>query len=559
MTFISTIKRVSIRRTACFAIPLAIIMVVSFVVNSDVTRQSTETVPVTPNPSEDLFVISDRERYDIWSTVWHRLTFGQDKHNEYLHSDYKFNDDIQILEQIEHITDISLPKNSEETTKKSNQHIIGPDLLASLALLPLPIKPSPERCMNTFALPRQLDRYLPLVSCKPRIYVALDVKNISDRLSAVLGQLIRLSRLLTADGLLSEEIRSKTNSFVSPLNPSRVTECNATNPASTWLTRAFQKLFVPQLPLSIPPEPVFDNVFISLYESDSDDGTARLAQTWTTALSLLGIPHKIVTNGVKRNHVPHRIEFLAEVRNRVLDPLQELWATGERFDRVVFLNDVIFCAEDIVELVYQSMMQNASIACGLDYDIANKIGEPGFYDTWVARDINGLEFKKHPWDFFVPDMESAAKLATGLPFQVQCCYNGAAVYATEPLATQKAAFRRSKKGTECSASECSLMCNDLAALGYVRAMVVPRVRFAYDHLTYGAVWDRTVSRWNSDQQNASWSEFVDFESERIRKWRHGPKEVVCAGLERTSSNSPDQGKVLQPLAYPNVSVYDTQG
>lgn len=35
---------------------------------------------------------------------------------------------------------------------------------------------------------------------------------------------------------------------------------------------------------------------------------------------------------------------------------------------------------------------------------------------------------------------------------------------------------------ECSASECSLICNDYWEAGYGRIMMVPRVKLAYDHV-----------------------------------------------------------------------------
>ena len=35
---------------------------------------------------------------------------------------------------------------------------------------------------------------------------------------------------------------------------------------------------------------------------------------------------------------------------------------------------------------------------------------------------------------------------------------------------------------ECSASECSLICNDYWEVGYGRIMMVPRVKLAYDQV-----------------------------------------------------------------------------
>jgi hypothetical protein len=37
-----------------------------------------------------------------------------------------------------------------------------------------------------------------------------------------------------------------------------------------------------------------------------------------------------------------RVPYLAKLRNLVLEPLEELAGKGERFDRVLFVNDVVF-------------------------------------------------------------------------------------------------------------------------------------------------------------------------------------------------------------------------
>ena len=77
-----------------------------------------------------------------------------------------------------------------------------------------------------------------------------------------------------------------------------------------------------------------------------------------------------------------RIDFLAQVRNAALEPLwletttesgtANTWfdAKGLRAavlwpaDKVIFLNDVYFCARDAVRL----LLHNADMACGMDFD-----------------------------------------------------------------------------------------------------------------------------------------------------------------------------------------------
>lgn len=64
----------------------------------------------------------------------------------------------------------------------------------------------------------------------------------------------------------------------------------------------------------------------------------------------------------------HRIEYLAEVRNAAFVPLHELRDTeGEYFDTIIFMNDILPCVDDLLELIWQSRRNNAGITCAADY------------------------------------------------------------------------------------------------------------------------------------------------------------------------------------------------
>jgi len=69
-----------------------------------------------------------------------------------------------------------------------------------------------------------------------------------------------------------------------------------------------------------------------------------------------------------------------------------------------------------------------------------------------------------------------------LPIQVQSCWNGIAVLDPAPFYSPPyIKFRMARLAEEeCSASECSLICNDYWEAGYGRIMMVPRVKLAYD-------------------------------------------------------------------------------
>lgn len=104
------------------------------------------------------------------------------------------------------------------------------------------------------------------------------------------------------------------------------------------------------------------NVFVSVYESGSWDNTKQHLQALDAALEQQGVRRRIlledrthksfITNppasGEEREgwvHTPdggmgyRRIPFLAALRNMVLEPLRE---KGVRYDRILFLNDVVF-------------------------------------------------------------------------------------------------------------------------------------------------------------------------------------------------------------------------
>lgn len=247
-------------------------------------------------------------------------------------------------------------------------------------------------------------------------------------------------------------------------------------------------------------------VFLSIYENGSTDDTpAHLQTTLVRALDALGVDHSITTSTERRPDNAHRIQYLARVRNRALNPLHAL-ATGSynlRYDRVLFLNDVLFCRDDLFELLYQQHLQQSHITCGVDYDL--QWGEtPLFYDNWVARDINGLPFFKDP-NKPIHDVYTLDRYRRNLPYQVYCCWNGATVLDPRPLYDHGVRFRAAtphprkpdyefsntdESGGECGASECSLLCKDYWGAGFGRVITVPRVKVAYEPHVYTALHQR---------------------------------------------------------------------
>ncbi|KWU47204.1 hypothetical protein RHOSPDRAFT_14547 [Rhodotorula sp. JG-1b] len=319
----------------------------------------------------------------------------------------------------------------------------------------------------------------------------------------------------------------------------------------------------------------FQNVFVSVYENGSRDQTKALLRLFDALARSIGLRVVIRTSLRTRGAFNHRIEYLAEVRNAALAPLWELRdAEGEVFDSIIFMNDVLPCVDDLLELVWQSRRQNAGITCGSDYIFHDEVGQPVFYDNWVARDMNGTALENAPFEAVFRDMESSHRFQRHLPVQVQSCWNGIAVLDPAPMyAHPHVKFRMAKLSAgECSASECSLICNDYWNAGYGRIIMISRVKLAYDrqvwdiihperrNLTYIRGYHRLGGNPDdphSDPQDRSWYGphdrlFRQEESEAIR-FRPPPKYVWCWGWDGAGDlDGPDVEPIWELM--PNISV-----
>ncbi|CDZ97271.1 Mannosyltransferase 1, CMT1 [Phaffia rhodozyma] len=231
----------------------------------------------------------------------------------------------------------------------------------------------------------------------------------------------------------------------------------------------------------------YHNVYVSIYENGSTDQTKALLKIFDALAGTAGLRVEIRSSMRTRGKFNHRIEYLAEVRNAALVPLHELRENNdEKFDSIVFMNDILPCVDDLLELIWQSRRQNAGITCASDYMFHEDIGAPVFYDNWVARDINGTALENEPFESVFHHTDSAYRFQNHLPLQVQSCWNGIAIMDPAPLYMMPPVkFRMANlDSNECSASECSLICNDYTNAGYGRILMVPRVKLAYDNKVY---------------------------------------------------------------------------
>ena len=104
-----------------------------------------------------------------------------------------------------------------------------------------------------------------------------------------------------------------------------------------------------------------DNVYVSIQESGSWDDTKGALRDLDTRLQDGGINRRIILNATTHADVismppagtgwietprgrkeVRRVPYLAELRNIAMRPLYELRDAGVTFDKVLFLNDVVF-------------------------------------------------------------------------------------------------------------------------------------------------------------------------------------------------------------------------
>jgi hypothetical protein len=150
-----------------------------------------------------------------------------------------------------------------------------------------------------------------------------------------------------------------------------------------------------------------DNVFLSIYENDSGDAGKTALQAldqqvkcnssivYEDHLDHLQLPHVTTPSGNER---VKRIVYLAEARNRAVRPLDK---PAVKFNRLLFLNDVVFDPLDALQLLFSTNQDPENdhkpryrAACAVDF-----INPFKFYDTYATRDLEGysMGLPFFPW------------------------------------------------------------------------------------------------------------------------------------------------------------------
>ncbi|KAI1387320.1 glycosyltransferase family 69 protein [Hypoxylon trugodes] len=165
-----------------------------------------------------------------------------------------------------------------------------------------------------------------------------------------------------------------------------------------------------------------ENVFLSIYENDSGPDGAAALENLKRRLKcrnyIVNEPHVPVTD-FPTVTLPDdttrvkRLAYLSEMRNRALRPLDRFDpdAGTVHYDKILFLNDIIFKPIDAAHLLFSTNVESDGrahylSACAMDYWDAFK-----FYDLYVTRDAEGHSAGLPFWPLFLNAGEGASRAA----------------------------------------------------------------------------------------------------------------------------------------------------
>ncbi|PKS06435.1 hypothetical protein jhhlp_007183 [Lomentospora prolificans] len=292
-----------------------------------------------------------------------------------------------------------------------------------------------------------------------------------------------------------------------------------------WLVRKYWNDAVVGLAEALGPQ----NIFVSVYESGSWDDTKEGLEDLDRRLEQMGVARNItlsdVTHEAEIAKVPEgpgwietprgqkelrRIPFLADLRNRTLRDLLKLRDEGIHFDKVLFLNDVVFKTEDVLTLLDTNDGTYAA-ACSLDVS-----DPPNYYDTFALRDSEGDTHLMQTWPYFRSKVSRKAMVGNWPAVPVRSCWNGIVAMQAEPfVAKTPLSFRAlpdSLAAHHLEASECCLIHADNPLSQQLGVYLNPRVRVGYNSKAYAAINPASGS-WVSP-----WQIFKGLWGSRILRW-----------------------------------------
>ncbi|KAI1105526.1 glycosyltransferase family 69 protein [Jackrogersella minutella] len=297
-----------------------------------------------------------------------------------------------------------------------------------------------------------------------------------------------------------------------------------------------------------------ENVHVSAVESGSQDGTKEALMDLKAALDQKRASNSIslgltvweqleeidtrpppnmrepgwIWNVAESQFELRRISYLAKVRNQAMEPLKQLQSEGRKFDKVLWLNDVVFDVEDIVTL-FNTRDNNYAAACSMDYKVS-----PLYYDTFALRDDLGLKTISLYWPWF-QSPTSRALAERNAPIRVTSCWNGIVAFDSAPFYTnpplQFRGIEDSLADLHLEGSECCLIHADNYLTAEKGVWLNPNVRVAYGVKAYSQIrtdrfpnpfwtvvgaWVNRLNSWHVSLQSRLESRVVQ---SRIEQWK----------------------------------------
>ena len=335
--------------------------------------------------------------------------------------------------------------------------------------------------------------------------------------------------LLVATLTLADLLRYLFLRMQSPssLHPRPVTQkifIASTHWNNEQVLRSHWNLQISQIATYFGPE----NIFVSVCESGSWDDSKGALRDLGGTLESLGVMHKIVldptTHKDEITKAPgltgwvdtprgqrelRRIPYLSHLRNLSLEPLASLRANGTTYDKILFLNDVVFRVTDVESLLHTNS-GNYATACAMDFS-----RPPRFYDIFALRDTEGHEVLMQTWPYF-RSRQSRSALKAAKPINVVSCWNGmvamdAAPFYTDPKPLSFRGIPDSLAQYHLEGSECCLIHFDNPLTVTRGVFVNSNVRVGYSQAAYEAmkgqfvphslpvyfwrIWENRMRRW----------------------------------------------------------------
>ncbi|KAF4451491.1 Alpha-13-mannosyltransferase CMT1 [Fusarium albosuccineum] len=245
----------------------------------------------------------------------------------------------------------------------------------------------------------------------------------------------------------------------------------------------------------------------------------------------------------------------AGIRNQALRPLVKDITMVKGDATVVFLDDVVICGEDILELILQRRALEADMTCGMLFDIW-RYDSARLADTWTNRDMEGAEFTEttppgtpsSPGPRYWKDPEAQERFDKKRPFQVYSCWNGAAAFKASLITREGIRFRDSRPSNrgECEQPETRLFCKDMWLRKKGKIAVIPSVSLNKESLT----------RLDIKKMKGHTGDVVqgqDPRLDRVAWWPTPPEQVFCEG--RTEWEAWNKGWENIAIGVDDYTVY----